>query len=170
MSKCTFFSPILILSGFLTVFTTQVKAVNYVVVSTANSGSGSLEAAIDQANSNSGADTIVFNIANAVPVTIDLFSALPEITETLTIDGTSEPGYAGTPLITIDTSNLLTPGVAFTTAPGVDLTVDAINVVPAAASVPEPSSACLLSLGLAGAAFLVIRRNRTQESSVRATP
>ena len=107
MSKRAFFSRILILSGFLTtVFTSQVKAVNYVVVSTANSGSGSLEAAIDQANSNSGADTIVFNIANAGPVTIDLFSALPEITQTLTIDGTSEPGYAGTPLITIDTSNL----------------------------------------------------------------
>jgi hypothetical protein len=162
MSKRTLFSPILILSGFLTtVFTSQVKAVNYVVVSTANSGAGSLEAAIDQANSHTGTDFIEFDIVGAGAFTINLLRPLPEITDPLTIDGTTQPGYAGTPLITINTSDLPTPGVAFTTAPGVDLTVDAINVVPAVASTPEPSSACLLSLGLAGAASLVLRRNRT---------
>src|SRR5262249_50925803 len=34
--------------------------------------------------------------------TISVFSALPTIVDTLTIDGTTQPGFSGTPLIAID--------------------------------------------------------------------
>jgi PEP-CTERM motif len=153
-----FFSPTLILSILLAIgcgSASQLKAANPVVVSTtASSGTGSLASAIEMANADSGPDVIDFNLLG--PVTITLFSPLPEITDTLTIDGSSEPGYAGTPLITIDTSNLLTPGVAFTVAPGVSATIEAISVIPAAAA-PEPSSALLIGVGLLGGIALLRR-------------
>ena len=46
-----------------------------------------------------GADTIVFNIPGSGVQTIALTSALPVITDTLTIDGTTQPGFAGTPVV-----------------------------------------------------------------------
>ena len=62
-------------------------------------GTGTLRQAIIDANANSGADDIVFNIAGGGLNTIRLASALPTITDAVTIDGTTEPGYTGTPII-----------------------------------------------------------------------
>ena len=73
----------------------------YTVSSTADSGAGSLREAIDQANTNGGAGTIAFAIGTG-PQTIDLLSALPAITAPVTIDGTTQHGYAHTPLIELD--------------------------------------------------------------------
>ena len=73
----------------------------FTVTSTADSGAGSLRQAIIQANNNPGSDTIRFSIAGAGVKTIAPLSDLPTITDTLTIDGTSQPGYAGKPLIQI---------------------------------------------------------------------
>ena len=42
--------------------------------------------------------------------TITLLSPLPKITDPITIDGTTQPGYAGTPLIEINGANLKTIG------------------------------------------------------------
>jgi CSLREA domain-containing protein len=49
-----------------------------------------------------GSDTIAFNIAGGGPATITPSYDLPDVVELAIIDGTSQPGYAGTPLITLD--------------------------------------------------------------------
>src|SRR4029077_18301868 len=54
------------------------------------------------ANANPGADVIVFAIPGTGVQTISPASALPEITDPVTIDGTTQPGYAGAPLIELD--------------------------------------------------------------------
>jgi uncharacterized repeat protein (TIGR01451 family) len=74
------------------------------VTSNADSGTGSLRDAIMQANGSSGPDVIKFNISGST--VIQLQSQLPPITETLTIDGTSQPGFAGSPLIVINGSGV----------------------------------------------------------------
>ena len=74
----------------------------YVVTNTNNSGAGSLRQAITSANALAGADMIQFNIAGGGVQTINLTSALPVITEQLTIDGSSQPSWAGAPLIRVD--------------------------------------------------------------------
>ncbi len=64
---------------------------------------GTLRWAMTQANANAlVADTINFEIAGAGVHTINVLSALPTITDAVTIDGTSEPDYAGTPVVRID--------------------------------------------------------------------
>ncbi len=63
----------------------------------------SLREAIAAANNTVGADTINFNIVGAGPYKIDISTALPTITESVIIDGTSEPDYVvGTPVVRID--------------------------------------------------------------------
>src|SRR5262249_26044535 len=59
---------------------------------------GSLPWAIDQANMNPGPDTVNFNIDPGGAQTITPFF-LPQITDAVTIDGTTQPGFAGQPLI-----------------------------------------------------------------------
>jgi len=75
---------------------------SYTVTNSNDSGAGSLRQAIASANSNAGTDNIVFNIAGTGVQTITLASALPNITDAVTIDGTTEPSYAGSPLIVLD--------------------------------------------------------------------
>ena len=64
----------------------------YTVTSTADSGAGSLRQAILDANANPGADTIAFNIVGSGVHTIAPASALPAITDAVTIDGYTQPG------------------------------------------------------------------------------
>src|SRR5262245_40252846 len=72
------------------------------VVNLADQGPGSLRAAITAANAHPGADTVAFNIAGAGVRTINLASALPAITGTITIAGNTQPGFAGNPLIELN--------------------------------------------------------------------
>ena len=65
-------------------------------------GKISLREAIIAANSTAGANTISFNIAGAGPHTIAVTSALPTLTDAVTIDGTTEPDFAGTPVIELN--------------------------------------------------------------------
>ncbi len=69
----------------------------------------SLRWAILQADSGGGA-TIDFDIPASGPVTINLSSPLPALVNPAVIDGTSEPGYQGSPLIEIDGSALTGAG------------------------------------------------------------
>jgi hypothetical protein len=75
--------------------TGAAQAATYVVTNTADSGAGSLRQAILDANAGSGVRTIV-----------PQSPGLPEITDSVTINGTSQPGYAGNPLIEIDGSGV----------------------------------------------------------------
>jgi len=77
---------------------TKVMAA-FVVTNTNDSGAGSLRQAILDANANAGPDNITFNIPGFGPHTINITSALPIITETVVIDGTSEPDYVSSPVI-----------------------------------------------------------------------
>ncbi|MFM7591580.1 MAG: Calx-beta domain-containing protein, partial [Isosphaeraceae bacterium] len=52
-------------------------------------------------NSTPGADTIKFAIGSGF-ASIALSSALPDISDAVTIDGTSQPGYSGNPMIEIN--------------------------------------------------------------------
>jgi hypothetical protein len=76
---------------------------------------GDLRWAITQANAAPGADTITFTIAGAGPHTITLAALLPNITQQVTIDGWSEPDYAGTnPVIVINGNDLAGSGLTLT--------------------------------------------------------
>ena len=75
----------------------------FLVTNTADSGAGSLRQAITSANQTSGSSIIDFAIGSGAQTIMPL-SQLPSLNTTITIDGTSQPGYAGTPLITIDGS------------------------------------------------------------------
>ena len=77
-------------------------ATTFSVTNTNDSGLGSLRQAMLDANANAGTDTISFNIAGAGVKTISLLSTLPTITGAAIIDGTTQPGFAGTPLIELN--------------------------------------------------------------------
>ena len=64
----------------------------------------SLREAINRANSEPGADTIDFDIAPSGLQTITPASPLPEITDPVTIDATTQPGYVDKPIIELDGS------------------------------------------------------------------
>jgi len=77
-----------------------LSAATFEVTQTANGGAGSLRHAIYEANASGGSSVINFDIGAAGQVeNISLTSPLPVITESVTIDGTTEPGFAGSPLI-----------------------------------------------------------------------
>lgn len=74
-----------------------------VVTSTADTTDpGTLRSAILFVNAESSPDTITFNIPGTGVQSIALTSALPAVTNSVTIDGTSQPGYAGSPLIELN--------------------------------------------------------------------
>ncbi len=62
----------------------------------------SLRWAILQANSSQAASEIQFGIARSGSVKIQLSSPLPALDVPVSIDGTTEPGYVGSPLVEID--------------------------------------------------------------------
>lgn len=73
------------------------------VLNTDDSGPGSLRAAIDCANAEPAIDDIFFDIDGGGTHTITLTANFPQIVDDgIIIYGTTQPGYAGTPLITVD--------------------------------------------------------------------
>ncbi len=62
------------------------------VTTNADSGPGTLRAAIDCANNHPGLDTITFAIPGAGPHTIQPMSPLPTLTDPVVIDGLTQPG------------------------------------------------------------------------------
>jgi hypothetical protein len=75
----------------------RIAPANFLVINVADSGSGSLRQAIEDANATpnvSGPDTITFNIPGAAASvrTIAPQSPLPTITDAVVIDGYSQPG------------------------------------------------------------------------------
>jgi CSLREA domain-containing protein len=58
------------------------------------------------ANANTGPDTIGFDIGSGL-ATIQPSTALPNVTDPVVIDGTTQPGFAGSPLIELDGQSLV---------------------------------------------------------------
>jgi len=73
-----------------------------------NNGAGActLRAAMEQANASAGADSIQFNIPGGPPFTIAPATDLPFITGSVTIDGTTQPGYSASPIIEVSGINV----------------------------------------------------------------
>lgn len=84
----------LLLAALATLWTMtgETRAATVTVISTADSGPGSLRDAILDANASPGLDTIAFNITGGGPHTIQPASALPTITDPVTIDGYTQLG------------------------------------------------------------------------------
>jgi hypothetical protein len=93
----------------------------YMVTSTGDSGAGTLRQAILSANSSAGADTIKFAIGSGAK-TISPISKLPALTGPTVVDATTQPGFAGKPLIELNGTN------AGSTADGLKLTGGASTV------------------------------------------
>jgi parallel beta-helix repeat protein len=81
----------------------------FMVTNTNDSGAGSLRQAILDANAHPGLDAIHFNIPVEGIQTISPASALPVITDPVWLDATTQPGYAGTPLIRLDGASSVEP-------------------------------------------------------------
>ncbi|MGA2240288.1 MAG: hypothetical protein ABSG74_13860 [Candidatus Bathyarchaeia archaeon] len=77
-------------------------AATLVVSNTLDSGNGSLRQALVNANATAGPDTISFRIPGVGAHTIRPHSALPAVSDPVVIDGTTQPGFAGYPLIELD--------------------------------------------------------------------
>ncbi len=67
-------------------------------------GAGTLRSIIEQVDSDSTPDTIDFNLPGSAPYVIQPTSELPQITNSVTIDGTSQPGYSGAPIVELNGS------------------------------------------------------------------
>jgi len=94
----------------------------FLVSNTGDSGPGSLRQAILDSNNAVGAtNTIDFDISSSGVQTIVPLSSLSAITNPVLIDGTSQPGYSGTPLIEINGSQA--GGGAGLTLAGLGVTV-----------------------------------------------
>ena len=74
----------------------------YSVINTNDSGTGSLRQAIMDANVNTGLNSIQFQIPGTGPFTINPQSTYPPITQPVVINGTTQTGYSGIPLIQIN--------------------------------------------------------------------
>ena len=105
--------PVLVL-GVLAICR-SAGAATITVTNTNDSGAGSLRDAIDVSNASVGVlDTIAFNIAGSGVHTISAATSLPAITDPVTIDGATQPGYAGSPLIEITAGTPLGEGLRVT--------------------------------------------------------
>jgi CSLREA domain-containing protein len=84
----------------------HAQAVTFTVNSTADSDDGtcdvahcSLREAINAANTNAGFDTVAFAIPGPGTRRIAPASALPAVSDAVVIDGTTQPGFANSPII-----------------------------------------------------------------------
>ena len=99
----------------------------FLVSNTGDSGPGSLRQAILDSNvAPSGTSTIAFAIPGQGAQIISPLSPLPPITNSVLIDGFSQPGYSGTPLIELSGSQAgTTNGLTIT---GSDVTVRGLDI------------------------------------------
>jgi hypothetical protein len=115
-----------VLAVALSLLAKSLTAANFPVTNTADSGPGSLRQAILAANANTGIDTISFAIPGAGVHTIHPASDLPAITDTVVLDGTTQPGFSGTPLIELTGNGGSSVGLSYSANQSV-LTGLAIN-------------------------------------------
>lgn len=80
-------------------------AATFTVSNAGDAGAGSLRQAILDANAAAGSHSIVFNLPGSGLLSIAPTTALPALTRSITLDATTQPGYAGTPRIQLDGTN-----------------------------------------------------------------
>ncbi len=100
----------------------SAHAATITVTTAGDTGNGSLRNAIITANLTATADVIQFNIPGSGPFTINAASALPTVTQPLTIDGYTQPGAAANTLDEGDDARILIRidgSAAETTASGI---------------------------------------------------
>ena len=135
MKKSNFISLLLLVfCCTLPILTPQawagVSGCSTIVINTNDSGEGSLREAINCANSTPGAQTITFDIPGVGLKTITPNSALPAITDTLTIDGYSQPGTSpNTNGPTQGTNAVLRIEINLANAGGLGLRISADNCI-----------------------------------------
>ena len=71
----------------------------FTVTNLQNSGAGSLRQAIVASNQQPGANSIDFDVAGTIRI---VRTSLPAITNTVTINGSTAPAFAGTPVVTVN--------------------------------------------------------------------
>jgi hypothetical protein len=99
-------SDLVLLRGNQTALSVVPSTVSatFQVLNTNDSGAGSLRQAITDANNNPGADMITFAIGSGTQ-TITPLADLPAILDPVTVDATTQPGYAGAPIIELNGIN-----------------------------------------------------------------
>ncbi len=100
----------------------EAQTLNLVVTTTADENNSnynpadlSLREAIELANANPGTDTITFQIPGSGPYIIQPLTVLPTITDPVVLDGTSQTGFPGTPIIQINGGGLAGAGLTLGT-------------------------------------------------------
>ncbi len=74
----------------------------FFVTNTLNAGLGSLRQAILDANTIGGPDQIHFTLPGPGPYVISVTSPLPTITDRVTIDGRTQPGWVSSPIVFVE--------------------------------------------------------------------
>jgi hypothetical protein len=137
---------------FLLAGTGSAGAATFTVDSTADSGgtcspggSCTLRQALNGSNAVAGADTIAFSIGGGGSQTIVVASTLPAATGTVAIDGSTQPGFSGSPLIRLRGSNdFVSAGIAIqaddSAVYGLDVVTSsaALNLVGSRGSIGAP--------------------------------
>lgn len=83
----------------------DAAGVTFYVINTNDAGAGSFRQAILDANASGVPNVIAFQVSTGAFVLAPL-STYPAISNTVFIDGTTQPGYAGRPLVQIDGSKI----------------------------------------------------------------
>jgi len=111
------------LAGAAAIRPPAAAAATFTVTTIANTGPGSLRAAILAANATAALDTIAFAIPPAGQHTITLTTALPAITQPVVVNGRTQPGWTTSPVIRLD-NGIGNPG-----AVGLDVTAGGSQIV-----------------------------------------
>jgi hypothetical protein len=121
----------------------------FVVSTTADSGPGSLRQAIlDSIIAVGSTDTVEFAIPGTGVHTIEPITSLPPITASLFVDGTTQPGFAGTPLIALGGQALGSSGPLTVSGGNVTIRGLAIDSVMIGAAADERLIAVVHTQGL----------------------
>lgn len=118
--------------------THAAAAMTFVVTNVNDSGAGSLRQAILDANANPGTDSINFNIPGG-SLQIQPQLGLPDITDPVVIDGSTQPGFAGTPIVELNGGKSAVRAL-FVNAPGSTIRSLVINGFSTGAIILGPSS------------------------------
>lgn len=102
----------------------------FVVVNTNSGGLGSLRGAIGASNAAPGQQAITFNIPGNGPHTVNYIGAAAPIivTDPVTIDGTTQPGYSGSPMIELNGSQYTAPNPAALTLQSPNNTIKGLAI------------------------------------------